>query len=115
MLFLIYINDLPNCTDERLRLFADDANASITLKNPNILKQKAINTIKNINEWLNANKLLISMPKTCYSIFAAENKIIPGYLNNIKIGQNVINRTDTAKYLGIIIDYKLNWHAHIEH
>ncbi len=54
------------------------------------------------------------MPNTCYSIFAAQNNIIPGYLNSIKIGQNVTNRTDTAKYLGIIIDDKLNWHAHIE-
>ncbi len=54
------------------------------------------------------------MSKTCYSIFTAQNKIIPGYLNSIKIGQNVINRTDTAKYLSIIIDEKLNWHAHIE-
>ncbi len=56
--------------------------------NHNILKEKAINTIKNINEWLNANKLLISMPKTCYSIFAAQNKTTPGYLNSIKIRQN---------------------------
>ncbi len=54
------------------------------------------------------------MPKTCYSIFAAQNKTIPGYLNSINIRQNSINRTDIAKYLGIIIDNKLNWHAHIE-
>ncbi len=47
------------------------------------------------------------MPQTCYSIFASQNKIIPGYLNNIKSGQK-------AKYLGIIIDDKLNWYAHIE-
>ncbi len=25
LLYFIYINDLPNCIDERLRLFADDA------------------------------------------------------------------------------------------
>ncbi len=48
------------------------------------------------------------MPKTCYSIFAAQDKIIPGYFNSMKIGQNVSNRTDTAKYLGIIIYDKLN-------
>ncbi len=50
LLFLIYINDLLNCTDEKLRLFADDANAFITPKHSKILKQKVINTIKNINE-----------------------------------------------------------------
>ncbi len=48
------------------------------------------------------------MQKTCYLILAAQNRTIPGYHNSIQIGQNIINRTDTLKYLGIIIDDKLN-------
>ncbi len=50
LIFLIYINDLSNCTDEGLRLFVNDVNSFIAHKNPNMLKQKPINTIKNINE-----------------------------------------------------------------
>jgi hypothetical protein len=114
LLFLIYINDIPNCTAEKLRLFADDANSFIADKDPIILKRKAINTVTNINEWLTANKLLISLPKTCYTIFVAQNKTIPEYLNSIKIEQTVIRRTATAKYLGVILDEKLDWHDHVQ-
>ena len=114
LLFLIYINDVPNCTYEKLRLFADDANCFIIHKDPIILKQKAISTITNINEWLTANKLLISLPKTCYTIFSAQNKSIPENLKSTKIGQTVIKRTASTKYIGIILDEKLDWHEHIQ-
>jgi len=74
----------------------------------------AINTITNINEWLTANKLLISLPKTCYTIFSAQNKSIPEYFNSRKIAQIVIKRTATTKYIRIILDGKLDWHEHIQ-
>jgi hypothetical protein len=114
LLFLLYINDLPICTNEKLRLFADDANSFISHTNPMLLKQKAETSLINIDNWLNANKLLLSMPKTCFSIFTSNNKNIPNCLNSIKLGTTIIQRSTTSKYLGIILDDKLTWQPHIQ-
>ena len=43
LLFLLYINDLPNCSDIlQFRIFADDTNIFYSAKSPNIL-QRVIN------------------------------------------------------------------------
>jgi len=34
---------------------------------------------------------------------------------NIKIGDEYIKQNDFAKFLGLYIDNKLNWHEHISH
>ena len=62
--------------------------------------------------WFKANKLTVNINKTAYSIFK-RNGEIPGRLSSIKIDNEVINRLKEVKYLGIILDDKLNWEAHI--
>ncbi len=64
-----------------------------------VLKQKAETTLININDWLTANKLLLNIPKTYYSIFTLPNKNIPNYWNIIKLGDTTIQRIGTSKYL----------------
>ncbi len=111
LLFFLYINDLPMYINENLRLFADDANSFISHMDPIVLKQKAETTLININNWLTANKLLLNRT---YLIFNSPNKNIPNDLNNIKRWDTTMQRTTRSKYLGIILDDKLTWKAHIQ-
>ncbi len=60
---------------------------------PTELSLPLTTTLVNINDWLTANKLLLNMPKTCYSIFTSPNKNIPNYLNSIKLVNNYIVRS----------------------
>ena len=64
-------------------------------------------------EWLNANRLTLNVDKTFYMLF--HRKRIK--TNNLKliIGQGTLKQTSQCKYLGLIIDNKLNWAAHIAH
>ncbi len=59
LLFLIYINDLSNCTDSDClnRLFADNANAFISRHSAQDLKDGMTKIIKQLFEWFSANKL----------------------------------------------------------
>ncbi len=59
LLFLIYINDISNCTDSDClnRLFADDANAFISRHSAQDLKDSMTKIIKQLFEWFRANKL----------------------------------------------------------
>ena len=39
--------------------------------------------------------------------------MVPNYLNNIKVNDMVIKRSPQVKYLGIILDDKLQWKQYI--
>ena len=72
----MYANDIakPLNNNYKLRLFADDNNASFVSDVPHKLKQQMINVTKAIFKWFKANKLIINMAKTQYAIFKKVEK-----------------------------------------
>ena len=50
LLFLIYINDLPNASNLKVTLFADDVILTCIDKNPNILQHKTNAEVKKIED-----------------------------------------------------------------
>ena len=115
LLFLIYVNDIAQSTDShKLRLFADDSNVFVTAKNPATLKSLMNEVVGKMCEWFKANKLTVNAKKTQFSIFTQPNKNVPQVLNSIKVLGKHIKRSESAKYLGIHLDDKLKWQAHID-
>ena len=116
LLFLIYTNDIAGCTTEsnKTRLFADDTASLISRDTPKELKSSLRKVLLDIIKWCNANKLTINLSKTCYIIYKTPHQNIPSYLNNITINNETITKVPSTKYLGIIMDEKLNWLEHIE-
>ena len=113
LLFLLYTNDLQNCTDVVLKLFADDTNGFIFEDDYKTLKSKIKMLLINLFKWSAANKLTINVTKTCYTIFHNIKSLIPKSLNSIKIKpkdkQVTIKREKQSKYLGLYLDELLNW------
>ena len=77
LLFLIYVNDLPNASKLlRFYLFADDT--SIYFDPDNLLTpQKIVNRqqgVKKVRKWLEANRLALNISKTNYVIFPSPAK-----------------------------------------
>ena len=70
LLFLLYINDMPKCSNIlEFHLFADDTN--LFLNNPNIINLETdLNTeIEKVSQWLYANKLSLNIDKTSFVVF----------------------------------------------
>ena len=65
--------------------------------------------LDNISQWCAANKLSLSPAKTCYSIFGNCSYNIKLLVNGKEIG-----KTESVKYLGLLIDDKLKWINHID-
>ena len=64
LLFIIYVNDFPNCLKFSSNLsFADDTTVILSAKNSNLLVQKGNKELKNIDNWLKANKLSLNIKK----------------------------------------------------
>ena len=60
LLFLVYINDLPrSCPSTEVLLFADDTNLTAINCQINNLQSD----LANLNNWLNANKIVLNMSK----------------------------------------------------
>ena len=113
LLFLIYINDLPQASNLQVTLYADDAVLMCKDKNPTLLQNKMNKELNSIENWIQANKLTVNYKKTNFLIFTKRK--INKFLFNIKMGQNTINQQGSVKYLGVIIDDKLSWTKHIDY
>ena len=52
--------------------------------------------------------------KSCYNVFKAKNKSLPsGYDRGAHIVENILTYKESTKYLGVILDDKMTWKAHI--
>ena len=66
LLFLLYVNDLPQITNDnsKIVLFADDTSIIITNSNPTHFENSVNKIIQQLNEWFTANLLSLNLDKT---------------------------------------------------
>ena len=69
LLFLIYINDLPNClTSCQPRMCADDTHITYADVDVNSIQLNLNHDLGNLNKWLISNKLAFNTAKTEYML-----------------------------------------------
>ena len=113
LLFLIYINDLPNVSKYlSFFLFADDTN--IYFKHRDLAQlQKIMNQeLKKVRKWLDAHRLSLNIDKTNFVVFhSPQIKLVEPVI--IRFGKKKIKRESCVKFLGIVLDANLSWKYHI--
>ena len=90
LLFLLYINDLPN-TSKLLsfHLFADDTNIYFSRKNLNDLELILNQELHAVAEWMKSNRLALSILKTNF-VLSHSKRLKPYKSLNLKIdGVNI--------------------------
>ena len=113
LLFLIYINDLPNISKIlNFYLFADDTNIYHESNSLNDLERTVNKELNKLYLWLNLNRLSLNIDKTNFIIFHPYNKPVKQQVT-IKINNTAINEKEYIKYLGVLVDSSLNWKHHI--
>ena len=78
--------------------------------------QIVVNTeLQKIDTWLRRNKLSLNYNKTKFLLINKHSckKLECNF--TLFINNTSINRTDSAKYLGVCLDDTLNWSSHITH
>ena len=136
ILFLCYINDLPNATELLTFLFADDTSGLIIGKNFQELVQKMNIEINKLANWFRANKMAVNLSKTKYLIFHTKGKKITNFDNNSIVydGNKIGKPKDPAlitplgrifdahpsadqksyKLLGVMFDETLSFNYHVK-
>jgi len=75
LLFLIYINDLPNLasTGTKILLYADNTSIIVTSSHLENFETKIDNIFGDINNWFKVNQLTLNYNKTNYLQFNMKN------------------------------------------
>lgn len=100
LLFVLMINDLPSFVNSYSVLYADDTTFLTVSKDYETLKNLTENTLSQASLWFRANGFLLNESKTQQLDFS---------LRELPIG----DRVREVKCLGIYIDSRLSWEAHI--
>ncbi|KAI8506610.1 Leucine-rich repeat-containing protein 15 [Branchiostoma belcheri] len=109
LLFLLYINDLPDQLDSNVRLFADDCLLYVELstQTDSQLLQKDLNTLE---EW-QSKWLMQFNPEKCY-IMHITNKRTPHATSYQFCGQ-ALATTKIHPYLGVTLTSGLKWEVNV--
>ena len=112
LLFLIFINDLPNSSDNlEFILFADDSTLSYKFDHSQPLVTDLLSReLSKVYDWLLSNKIKINIGKTKHVVFSYRRKIT---LDEIVMGDGEILRETSVKFLGVYMDENLNFAKHI--
>ena len=90
-------------------LFVDDTNLFCSDNNIRTLFGTANRELTQINDWFLANKLYLNAEKTKYMLFhkLTDQENIPLNLPSLQLYGNIIERENSLKFLGVILDEHL--------
>ena len=113
LLFLIFINDLPNRLTNECRLYADDNKliAPISSQNDSIVFQ---NDIKKLDEWSEKWKLGLNFEKCKIMHFGSSNKEYSYFMNNDNKPME-IEKSNLEKDIGVYITSDLKWAKQVKY
>ena len=119
LLFLIYINDLPQAVqDSTLSMYADDTSLCYQSHHLTRLNEAINSDLKKLDTWLQGNKLSLNVAKTHSMLISTKQEQNSLKSQNkdldLKIRDNDLEVVKKTKYLGVQIDCSLNWKEQIK-
>ena len=114
LLFLVFINDLPNSSNLfKCILFADDSTLSASFSRADMeIAIKINNELVSVNSWLDTNKICMNADKTKVITFSYKRHMdIP----LLKIGNANITEVDSIKFLGMHLDRHLTFKYYVDY
>lgn len=112
-LFLIFINDLPDCLHRTAsNMYADDTEihaSGETITEVNSILQQDVD---NIAMWFYNNKLVVNSSKS-YCMLVSSNRNVVSDALDIYVHGAKIEQVQSIRYLGLHPDSMLSWSVHI--
>jgi hypothetical protein len=130
LLFVIYVNDLPECSSLIALLFADDTTLMASGDNLQELVSLVNSEFKKVVKYFRAHQMALHPAKTKFIIFNAQENSLSNlnlelYIDNNNEDENYENlkspierisvnsSVPAIKFLGVYLDPKLNFKFHI--
>ena len=111
LLFLVFINDLPDCVSSEVRLFADDC----LMYRPVRDQADAValqEDLDHLQVWERTWQMSFNADKC--EVLRVTNKRKNIIKTDYTIHGNTLRTVDQAKYLGVTIQSNLSWNPHVD-
>ena len=119
LLFLIYINDLPQAVQgSTVSMYADDTSLCHQSNDITQLNKAINNDLRHLDTWLQGNKLSLNVAKTNSMLITTKQKRNILKDTNLDLDLNLreseLEVVQKTKYLGVQIDCSLDWKEQIK-
>ena len=110
LLFLIYVNDLPDCHLARdIILYADDTVIYYSSKSVSDLEHHINADLRTVSEWFSRNFLTLNISKCNFVIFGSPLKLNRSQDILVKVEDTCIERTLSFKCLVVTLNQSMSW------
>ena len=116
LLFLIYINDLPDGLSSNCKLFADDMSLFSIVHDLTISSSELYSDLAKISEWAFKWKMSFNPDPSKPAqevIFSRKLKTVPH--PSVTFNNNPLSLCPAQKHLGLVLDSKLTFNEYINH
>jgi len=112
LLFSVFINDIVECTNAEVNLFADDTSVYIMEKSGIVLQNKLQEAVNMLASWFKTWAITVNHVKSAAMVISKKRNPIKV---DIHIDGTPIPQKNSHKHLGLVLNHKLSWSDHIEH
>lgn len=124
LLFIVFVNNLLGLNSDALIMsYADDTAIIVSGETWRGLEITANIVVNQVAKWLGQNSLSLNVDKTKYVLFSTYRDKLPAALKivihkwdcNLDCKCGMLERAESIRYLGIILDSNMNFKEHISH
>ena len=108
---MVYINDLGDNINAKVRLFADDTVLYKAIRNKVVDPQTLQDDLEKLEQWEEKWQMKFNVDK-CHLLVVSTKKT--PHHTSYKLHGKDLERVSKAKYLGVELNEKLTWDDHIE-
>ncbi len=116
LLFITYINSLPEALDGFMTfLYADDTAILTTANNIDQISSNLDNALHLSADWMKSIKLSLNVAKTKCMLIGTSQRLNNAVIPDVKCNGSTIERVDSFKYLGVYLDKNLKFNVHADY
>ena len=105
LLFLLYVNDLPNISPNcSTILFADDTTLSLHDESTSCLELNCNEILNRLYNWTLSNRISVNIDKTFYIPISNRSWIVSP---RITLNDQIIDSRSNGNFLGVVLDDKI--------
>lgn len=109
-LYLLYTSDIPKTVGTKMATFADDTSILATGINTRYATIKLQSAINKVHDWTKKWRIKLNEAKSQHINFTYRREApLPVFMSERRVPY-----ANTAKYLGMTLDARLNWKSHIK-
>ena len=104
LLFLLYVNDMPETLKCKLLLYADDSAILVSGKDTVYIEETLSKEINLVRDWLSDNKLSLHLRKTQSILFGTKRRLLRAVKITVNCAGKEIESKTSVSYLGVSQD-----------